>query len=375
VEPKNPVLNPSSKQHTTDDFSIHELTLANRNPGTLLETLRHEVTPVGAHYLLNHFDVPYVQDGENWTLRLDGCVDTPATLSIDELRALPAITQRVTLECAGNGRRNVSPRWPSQPWGVEAVGTSEWTGTRLQHVLERVSLRRECKELVFHGTDHGVDGGDIHNFARSLTIEEACHPEVMLAWQMNGVDLPPQHGYPLRLIVPGWYGMASVKWLSNIEAIAGTFEGYQQTRTYRYRQAAGDRGIPVTRMRVKSLMVPPGIPDWSTRKRLLAPAPVRLQGRAWSGGGVAVVCVEVGINGVWHKATLTQGSDSDTNRNHQYAWQGWSFDWTPVTGQYELCCRATDANGDTQPLTPPWDAAGFGNNSVQKIEVWCDTLT
>lgn len=375
MEDKNPILNPHSKQHTTDDYSAHELALANRNSGTLLETLCHDVTPTGAHYLLSHFDVPMVENGNNWTLSLGGCLDTPLTLSMQDLRALPRITQRVTLECAGNGRRDVLPRWPSQPWGVEAVGTSEWTGTRLSHVLAKATIQSTCKELVFHGIDRGVDGGHIHHFERSLSLEDANHPEVMLAWQMNGVDLPPQHGYPLRLIVPGWYGMASVKWLSNIEAITDTFHGYQQSSTYVYREKAGDTGIPVTNMRVKSLMVPPGIPDWATRKRLLAPEPVRLQGKAWSGGGVPVTRVEVGINGNWHDATITQdNADPEAGMAHRYAWSGWFFNWTPAAGKYEICCRATDANGNTQPLTPPWDTAGFGNNCVQKIEVWCENF-
>ncbi len=361
----NPILQPAGKQHTSGDFSADELALANRNSGTLLETLQNDITPTGAHYLLNHFDIPYVADSTDWTLSLQGLFDNPVSLSLTDLQALPVISRTVTLECAGNGRRHVTPRWPSQPWSVEAVGTAQWTGTSLRNVLQCAGIKSTCKELIFHGTDRGVDGGEVHNFARSLTPDNALHDHVMLAWQMNGIDLPPQHGYPLRLIVPGWYGMASVKWLSQIEAIDHHFNGYQQVKTYVYRESESDIGTPVTHMRVKSLMVPPGIPDWSSRKRLVGPGTMTLQGRAWSGAGVPIQRVEVGIDDVWHDATLQQGDSA-------YGWCGWQFDWLATRGKHTVCCRATDANHQTQPLAPPWDTAGFGNNAIHRVEVWCD---
>lgn len=361
----NPILNPTKKSHTNDAYSEAELGLANRNCGTLLETLRHEVTPVGAHYLLSHFDIPYVENSNDWSLSLSGCFEQPTVLSFDALQAMPAVTQRVTLECAGNGRRHVSPRWPSQPWGTEAVGTADWTGTSLHHLLQLAGIAKECKEIVFHGSDAGIDGGHVHNFARSLSTDMALHEDVMIAWQMNGQPLAPQHGFPLRLIVPGWYGMASVKWLAEIQAIDHKFQGHQQTGTYMYREDAGDAGTPVTGIRVKSLLVPPGIPDWATRKRLIKPGPVKISGKAWSGAGTRVTKVDFGIDGNWHSAEMKP------NKN-RYAWSEWEFTWHAEIGQHELSCKATDANGNTQPLDAPWDTAGFGNNAIQKIEVWCD---
>ncbi|OED36335.1 sulfite oxidase [Chromatiales bacterium (ex Bugula neritina AB1)] len=360
----NPILHPQARQHAHGEFSHEELALANRNCGTLLETLQHDITPTGAHYLLNHFDVPAVDNAQNWSLTLDGHFTEPVTVSLAELHAMPVTTKTVTLECAGNGRRHVSPRWPSQPWGVEAVGTAQWTGTPLRNLLLHAGIRDTCREIVFHGIDRGVDGGQVHNFARSLTPEDALHEEILLAWKMNGIDLPPQHGYPLRLVVPGWYGMASVKWLSHIEAIDYCFDGYQQTKTYVYRQSPDDSGTPVTHMRVKSLLVPPGIPDWSSRKRLVEPGLVTLQGRAWSGAGVPITRVEVGLDGTWQDATVDQC-------DNPYHWCNWHFDWQASIGQHLLSCRATDANGHTQPLQAPWDTAGFGNNSVHAVEVWC----
>lgn len=361
----NPILKPTSKTHTSDAYSEAELGLANRNCGTLLETLKHDVTPLGAHYLLSHFDIPFVTSSNDWSLSLTDCFNKPTTFTLETLQSMPAITQRVTLECAGNGRRHVSPRWPSQPWGTEAVGTADWTGTRLSHLLHQAGLSKSCKEIVFHGTDVGIDGGQVHNFARSLTPAMAMHDDVMIAWQMNGQPLAPQHGFPLRLIVPGWYGMASVKWLAEIQAIDHAFQGHQQTGTYMYRESATDSGTPVTEIRVKSLLVPPGIPDWATRKRLLKPGPVKLTGRAWSGAGTPITKVEFGVDGHWSTAELIPN-------NNRYAWSEWQCVWHAETGPHKLSCKATDANGNTQPLNAPWDTAGFGNNAVQEIEVWCD---
>lgn len=361
----NPILNPVEKTHVDGDFTRHEVELANRNSGTLLETLRYDVTPAGAHYLLNHFDIPFVENAGDWQLAIEGCVEKPAQWSLAQLSKLPSLTQRVTLECAGNGRNMVRPRWPSQPWGYEAVGTADWTGTSLQHLLNAADIRPQCTNVVFHGTDRGVDGGEIHGFSRSLSLQQALHSDVMLAWQMNGQPLPPQHGFPLRLVMPGWYGMASVKWLDRIEFIDHEFTGFQQVKTYRYRQKKKEAGIPITAIRVKSLLVPPGIPDWVTRKRLIEPGKVTITGRAWSGEGVAVEKVEFGADGEWTEATLERCDD-------RYAWTRWHCDWHATPGVHELSCRATDAQGNTQPLQPLWDAAGMGNNAVHKIEVWCE---
>jgi DMSO/TMAO reductase YedYZ molybdopterin-dependent catalytic subunit len=185
---------------------------------------------------------------------------------------------------------------------------------------------------------------------------------VLVAWAMNGVPLPPQNGFPLRLVVPGWYGMASVKWLKRIEVLAQPFDGYQQVGNYVYRQARDEPGIPVSTMRVKSLLVPPGVPDWYSRHRVVEAGRVELFGRAWSGGGVPVTKAEVSIDAVWHEAVL----DPPQGR---FAWRGWRYAWNAEPGEHLLRCRATDADGETQPLEPPWDAVGFGNNAVQRVHV------
>ncbi len=344
------------------DFRREEVGLANRNSGILLEALRHDVTPLGLHYLLIHFDVPYVSAPETWTLRVSGKVRKPLELSLATIKALPQRTLRVTLECAGNGRSRMSPRPASQPWDTGAVGTAEWTGTPLRNVLEQAGLTKEAAEVVFFGADRGFDAGVEHDYGRSLKPDLAMHDDVLLVHAMNGQPLLPQHGFPLRLIVPGWYGMASVKWLDRIEVLDRPFDGHQQVGTYIYRSFPGDPGVPVTHMRVKSLMVPPGIPDWYTRRRLVDQGEVELTGRAWSGGGVPIARVEVCTGGEWHDATL----DPDCG---PYAWRGWRFSWNALPGEYELTCRATDANGKVQPMEGAWNTGGFGNNSVHRVPV------
>ncbi len=351
----------AQRTHTTGDFAREEVGLANRNSGLPLEALRHDVTPAGLHFQLIHFDVPFVVSAEDWRLEIGGHVRTPLRLSCAELMQSPEQkTLHVTLECAGNGRANVVPRWPTQPWEYGAVGSAEWTGTPLRHLLERAGLEAGAVDVAFFGADRGFDRVE-HAFGRSLTPDQAMHEDVLIVWAMNGAPLPHPHGFPLRLIVPGWYGMASVKWLQRIEVLPHSFEGYQQ-HNYRYKQVPGGPGVPVTTLRVKSLMAPPGIPDWYTRRRVVEAGPVELIGRAWSGDGVVVTKVEVGVDRVWNEAAL----DAPTGR---YAWCGWRYLWDALPGEYVLECRATDGNGATQPLEPPWDSSGFGNNAVHSLRV------
>jgi len=162
-----------------------------------LEALRHDVTPAGLHYLLAHFDIPAADEGR-WSLKICGWVAQPFSLGVEDLKALPARTRRVTLECAGNGRGQLSPRYPSVPWLEEGVSTAEWTGVPLPLLLERARLRAGVKDIAFHGADSGFDAGVEHHFARSLAPDEALRDEVLVCYAMNGAPLPPQHGAPLR---------------------------------------------------------------------------------------------------------------------------------------------------------------------------------
>jgi DMSO/TMAO reductase YedYZ molybdopterin-dependent catalytic subunit len=341
---------------------VEELQLAARNHGLPLEALREPITPVGLHYLLIHFDIPAV-DAAAWRLRVDGAVRQGLELGLEELAARPARTLPVTLECAGNGRAHLSPRPPSQPWLAEAVGTAEWTGTPLAPLLEEAGLLPSACEIVFTGLDRGIQGGVEHAYARSLPVAEALGEDVLLAYAVNGVPLPPQHGYPLRLLVPGWYGMTHVKWLSTITAVEEPFRGWQQEVSYRLRQAEDEQGEPVTRILPRSLLEPPGIPDFFTRRRFLGPGRCVLRGRAWS-GVAPVERVEMSADGgaTWADAELEPALG-------RYAWRGFSFAWDAEPGEHELCCRASDGAGNVQPAEPEWNFDGFCNNAVQRVQV------
>lgn len=357
----NPFTGREPRPHVEGDFAREELALAYRNSALPLEALAYDVTPLGLHYTLSHFDVPRL-DEAGFRLAVGGRVARPLSLTLAALRALPARTQRVTMECAGNGRALMSPRYPSMPWLHEGVGTAEWTGVPLRHVLEQAELAQDAADIAFLGADRGFDRGVEHDYGRSLKPADALSEDVLLAYAMNGAPLLPQHGFPLRLVVPGWYGMASVKWLTRIDVLDRPFDGFQQVVGYHYRKHAGDPGVPITFAKVKSLMIPPGIPDWYTRRRLVERGPVRVAGRAWSGAGVEIARVEVAVDGAWRDAVVApQGG--------RFAWQGWYCDWDAAPGEHELACRATDARGATQPLEPDWNTNGMGNNAVHRVGV------
>ncbi|HET7671952.1 MAG TPA: sulfite oxidase [Burkholderiales bacterium] len=356
---KHPFFDRGRRDSIEGNFTPEELGLALNNVSLPPEALRYDVTPLGLHYTLSHFDIPALRPSHRLTV--DGTVERPRAFQVQELRALGERTVRVTMECAGNGRAGMAPRYPSMPWTHGAVGTADWTGTPLSKLLAVVKPRGAAVEIAFHGADHGFDSGVEHPFARSLRLQEA-NDDVIVAWAMNGQPLLPQHGAPLRLVVPGWFGMASVKWLERIELREQPFDGYQQVTGYRYKKKPGEDGVPVRHMKVKSLMQPPGIPDWYTRRRLVEQGTVPVEGRAWSGGGVAVTRVELAVDGDWRDAELDPPS-------RPFAWQRWRAEWDARPGEHELACRATDARGDVQPLEPDWNMGGMGNNAVQRMRV------
>ncbi|MDQ3739485.1 MAG: sulfite oxidase [Actinomycetota bacterium] len=333
-----------------DGITADELQLAARNHGMPLEALRHTVTPVGLHYLLIHYDIPVV-DPQAWRLHVGR-----RELTLDEIRALPRVTAPVTMECAGNGRAALAPRPISQPWLLEAVGNAEWTGTPLRPLLEGAT----GVEVLFTGLDRGVENGIPQAYERALPLEDALKDDVLLAYELNGAPLPPQHGFPLRLLVPGWYGMTSVKWLSRIEVLDEPYTGYQNATAYRVRESEDDPGTPVTRIEPRALMAPPGVPDFMTRRRFVEPGPTTLEGRAWSGHGpIERVEVSTDAGASWHEARLGDA----------HGWRAWSYAWEAPPGDHVLACRAFDATGRGQPDEPPWNLGGYANNAVHRIAV------
>ena len=346
-----------------DAISVEELQLAARNHGMPLEALRWDVTPIGLHYLLTHYDIPAVDAGA-WRLPVDGLVERTLELSLEEIRARPAVELAVTMECAGNGRAHVEPHVVSQPWLLEAVGTARWRGTPVGPLLEEAGLGEGASDVLFTGLDRGVEGGEEQDYARSLPLSELLEGNALLAYEINGVPLPPQHGFPLRLLVPGWYGMTSVKWLARITVLDGPFDGYQMRHSYRIRMDEDEEGEPLSRMQPRALMVPPGLPDFGTRARIVGAGPCEIRGRAWS-GEAEIASVEVSTDGgeTWAHAELV---DTSLGR---WAWRSWRFQWDAQPGEHEVCCRASDAAGNVQPLAPPWNLGGYRNNAVQRVPV------
>ena len=345
-----------------EGVTLDELRLASRNHAMPAEAMRVDVTPPGLHYVLVHYDIPRV-DPEAWRLEIGGVVDRPLVLDLEALRAMPARTVRVTLECAGNGRAALSPRPVSQPWLAGAVGTADWTGIPLRQLLEDAEPGPDAHSVVFTGLDHGLERGVEQDYERGLTLEQALADDVLVAFEMNGAPLPPQHGYPVRLVVPGWYGMAHVKWLSRVSVIDHEYDGYQNAVAYRTRQQPDDAGEAVTRINPRALLVPPGFPEFMTRERVLRTGVVELEGRAWSGWApVEQVDVSTDDGATWQPAELTPSE-------HPWAWRRFTTTWTATPGRHVLRARAADASGRLQHTEPQWNLGGFANNGDQPVVV------
>ncbi len=346
-----------------EGVGVDELRLAGRNHSMPLEALRYHPTPAGLHYLLTHYDIPFLDDA-SFRVRVGGRVERALDLGMDDLRTRPSVTLPVTFECAGNGRARMDPRPVSQPWLDEAVGTAEWTGTPLAPLLREAGLRDDALQVVFTGVDHGMEFGTEQDYARALPLAEALADDVLLAYGMNGQPLLPQHGAPLRVVVPGWYGMTQVKWLAGIEVIDHVFAGFHNASAYRLKQQADEVGEPVTRIAPRALMVPPGFPDFMSRTRVVEVGKHELVGRAWSGWApVSRVQVSTDDGTSWTDAEL----DEPVGR---WAWRGWRCRWAATTpGTYALRVRADDAAGNAQPLEHSWNRQGLSNTSAQRVEV------
>jgi DMSO/TMAO reductase YedYZ molybdopterin-dependent catalytic subunit len=307
------------------------------------------VTPNALFFVRNHFEPPRLD--ATWRLRVEGCVERVIEWSLDELLALPERTVFATVECAGNGRSFLAQRVPGVPWGAGAIGHAEWTGVPVRVLLERSGLAGKALEVVFEGADEGTepDHPEKMYFARSLPLAKALHPDTLLATRMNGEMLNEAHGAPLRLFVPGWYGVASVKWLARIEILDRPFRGYFQTKKYttQRRSSAGLDTVMVGPMAVKSEIIRPRAGD------LLGVGANRVVGLAWA-GEEAVAHVDVSVDGgkSWLRAELV-------GPQAPYSWTLWEYIWeVPGPGDYTLLARTTSASGRVQPME--YDALNVG---------------
>ena len=307
-------------------------------------SLREFITPNEQFYVRGHFPIPEI-NAQNWRLKVEGAVASPFELTYDELRQMPSQTMTATMECAGNGRTFLQPKVKGVAWDLGAVGNAEWTGVLLRDVLQRAGVRSDAREVVLEGGDKGAipepprPPGEIH-YARSLPIAKASD-DVLLAFEMNGQPLPASHGFPLRAVVPGWFGMASVKWLQRIIVSETPFNGYYQSIDYTYWQRRDGLPtlVPLAEMELKAQIARP-----SMGEVLSAGAQYRVHGAAWAGTEeVAGVEISIDGGGTWSPASLI----GESVRN---AWRFWEFNWTPGgPGKYSLVARARDSAGRTQP--------------------------
>lgn len=311
------------------------------NSETPLDQVRGWVTPNRLFFVRNHFEPPSL-DVATWRLRVDGCVEEPCEWSWEELLDLPEHTVFATVECAGNGRSFLQQRAPGVQWGAGAIGHAEWTGVPLRLVLEKARLKKGTTEILFEGADEGTepDHPERMCFARSLPIEKAMDPDTILATRMNGELLEQAHGAPLRLFVPGWYGVASVKWLRRISAIDQPFHGYFQSTKYtvQRRTPAGLERVVVGPMAVKSEIIRPRAGE------SIAVGANRVVGLAWAGEeAIAEVALSTDGGKTWEKAKFV-------GPQAPYSWTLWEYVWeVPKPGSYTLIARATSAGGRTQP--------------------------
>lgn len=322
-----------------------------------LSALRERLTPTGQFYVRNNFQVPAIAP-DTWRLRVDGAVMQPVVLTWGELQALPTRTITATLECAGNSRVGFSPLPEGEPWGLGAVSTAVWRGVALRAALQLAGLRDSVVEILFEGADSGRrEGYDMPiPFARSLPVANALDIDTLLVYEFNGVALTPEHGGPLRLLVPGWYGMASVKWVVHISGLEEPFAGHFQSERYVLEEPGKPSREPVGEMRVKSLITSPVSGATLTQGSHL------ISGTAWSGTG-KIVRVEVSVEGAgnWQDARLI-------GEPGPYTWQQWELEWQPPhPGRYVLRARATDEQGHTQPDVAQWNRLGYVNNSIQYV--------
>ncbi len=318
------------------------------------------VMPNAHFYVRNHFQIPLL-DPSSWRLEVRGLVDRALSLSLRDLQNMPSQSLVVTLECAGNGRSQLTPPIAGEPWQFGAVSTAEWTGVPVTEVLARAGIKSPAREVLFRGADGGaVDGHvDLTRFERSLNVDEAGASQALLAYAMNGEPLPLQHGFPLRLIVPGWYAVASVKWLTEIAVIDRAFSGHFQTDRYYYewQRNGGVTTEPVALQRVRALITDPA------PGQVVGGGDLTVRGVAWSGAApIARVEVSVG-GGAWREARLV-------GNPKRHSWQWWELA-TPIeeSGTISLRARATDLAGRTQPEKPEWNRLGYGNNSIQEVLV------
>jgi DMSO/TMAO reductase YedYZ molybdopterin-dependent catalytic subunit len=328
------------------------------------------ITPLDRFFVRSHVYTPRVEIAQ-WRLTVDGEVATALSLTLDDLRRMPSVELVSVLECAGNGRGFYEPSMPGLQWGHGAVGNGRWRGVRLADVLKRAGPTSSPKEVLFNGADTPL--GTMPDFQRSIPFAKALHPATLLAYEMNGETLPMEHGFPLRLVVPGWAGDSWIKWVTSITVLNREHDGFWMARAYRHPGRTVQPGTavppeqmhPVTSLRVKSVIIEPRH-DQAVTQFTRVGEPLTLRGAAWSGDAGPVTRVDVSVDGGrrWTAAALPRDQRTD------FGWRLWSYRWTPRReGEYTVLVRARDAAGNTQPLEQEWNPSGYLWNVAPRVTV------
>jgi DMSO/TMAO reductase YedYZ molybdopterin-dependent catalytic subunit len=324
------------------------------------------ITPVERFFVRTHVYTPRI-DINGWRLSVDGAVATRLTLTMDDLRRLPAVELVSVLECAGNGRGFYEPSVPGLQWTHGAVGNGRWRGVRLADVLKQAGMKTTAKEVLFHGADIPI--GTMPDFQRSIPVTKALDPRTLLAYDMNGEPLSVEHGFPLRVVVPGWAGDCWIKWVTSVSVLDKEDDGFWMARAYRHpgkpvRPGAAvppEQMQPVTSLRIKSVIAAPLDGSQAVNGR-----PVTIRGAAWSGDAGPVTVVEVSTDGGRKWASATMRRDQRT----EFGWRLWEYNWTPSREAYHtILARARDAAGNTQPLDQEWNPSGYGWNVIPRVGV------
>lgn len=331
-----------------------------------LDGFLEEITPIDRFFVRSHHYTPEVDLGQ-WKLGVEGEVENPLSLTMEELKKLARVELIAVCECAGNGRGFYEPSVPGLQWKHGGVGNGQWAGVRLADVLKKAGLKESAKEILFDGED--VPVGTMPEFQRTIPVKKAMDPNTLLAYEMNGETLPIRHGFPLRVVAPGWAGDSWVKWVKNIRVLDRDFDGFFMTTAYRHPGhpvAPGTavdpkRMHPVTSLRVKSVIGAPADGSWAELGK-----PVTIRGAAWSGDLGRPTGVEVSVDGgrTWQAAKFVDRNPGP------FSWRLFETSWTPrQAGYYNIMARAKDSTGDTQPLAQEWNPSGYGWNVVHRVSV------
>jgi sulfite oxidase len=322
------------------------------------------ITPVDHFYVRQHMPTPTGLDAATWTLQVDGDVATPLTLTLDDLRKMPATSTTSVLECAGNGRAFFDPPVAGIQWEKGAVGNARWTGVRMADILKRAGLRPSGRFVTMNGADRGM--GQQPDFVRQLPIDKALDPDTLIAYDMNDQPITPLHGFPLRSIVPGWEGAYSIKWLTHLSVLDKEFDGFWVATGYRYPTKTVAPGaavdpkdmVPLTGLVVKSLITRP------LEAAVMLPGKVEVAGFAWAGDtDISRVEVSTDHGAMWHTARLV-------GERAKYAWRRFEYTFEATRPEsYLILSRATDAKGRTQPITPPWNPSGYLWNAPDSVRI------